>query len=88
MRTWSLMENEFILPVCFQGNDLEFPAQIVQLGYVVKLMVIIEGVTVTFEPDEERNWRAVIAYDDLMLEKKLKKELVEAVAEAIGSFSK
>ena len=77
-----------MLQVEYAGDVLQLPARIVQFGYVVKLEVDIEGTTVTFEPDEERNWRAVMGFEDLVAGKKVKRELVEAVAGVIGGVTK
>jgi hypothetical protein len=82
------MENDFDLPVEYAGEVLQFPARIVQFGYLVKLEVDFEGTAVTFEPDEERNWRAVMGFEDLIAGKKVKKELLEAMAEVIGEITK
>ena len=82
------MDSEFILPIEFEGNELQLPARIVQTGYVVKLEVEIEGTLVTFEPDEERNWRAVMGYEDLINGKKVKRELIVEVAKFIETITK
>ncbi|HPH33036.1 MAG TPA: hypothetical protein PLB49_14350 [Chitinophagaceae bacterium] len=82
------MEPDFMLPVSFDEKDIELPVKVVQFGYVVKLEVEIEGTIVTFEPDEERNWRAVLGFEDLIAGKKVKKELLEAVASVIGDITK
>jgi len=81
------MEDEFVLPVSFEGNQLELPARLLRYGYTIKIEVEIEGTAVVFEPDEEQNWRAVMGFEDLVAGKKVKKELVEAVAGVIGSFT-
>lgn len=80
--------DDFILPVTFNGEELEFPARLQQFGYTVKLEVEIKGTKVMFEPDEERNWRALISYEDLQANKKLDKELLEALAEVITNVTK
>lgn len=82
------MESEFLLPVSLEEKVLELPAKIVQFGYVVKLEVEIKGKIVTFEPDEERNWRAVMEFEDLIAGKKVKKDLLEAVAGMIEDITK
>jgi hypothetical protein len=69
------MENDFVLPVEYAGEVLQLPARILQFGYVVKLEVEIKGTTVTFEPDEERNWRAVMEFEDLINGKKGRPEI-------------
>ena len=82
------MEDNFELPVLFNKKDLKFPARLLQYGYTAKLEVEIEGTKVLFEPDEERNWRAVISYDDVRASKKLNTELLKSVAEAIEALTK
>ena len=77
------MDEDFLLPVSFEGNDWEFPAKILQRGFVVQLEVDINGTTVTFEPDEERNWRALLSFEDRVADKRIKKELLEAIAQKI-----
>ena len=82
------MEDEFILPVSFEGNKLELPARLRQFGYTVKIEVEIAGLIVTFEPDEERNWRAVLGFEDVGAGKNVKRELIEAVAGTISEITK
>jgi hypothetical protein len=54
------MNDEFYIPVSFEGRDYNFPARLLNYGYAIKLEVDIEGTTILFEHDEERNWRALI----------------------------
>lgn len=37
-----------------------FPAELKTMGYTYKIAVVVFGSEVVFEPDEERNFRAVI----------------------------
>lgn len=82
------MEDEFLLPVSFNGHSMELPAKLRQFGYTVKIEVDIDGLIVTFEPDEERNWRAVMGYEDVVAGKAGNKKLIEAVAEVITEITK
>jgi hypothetical protein len=82
------MEDGFELPVVYDNKELNFPARLVQYGYTFKMEVDIEGTTVFFEPDEERNWRAVISYEDVQANKKINAELLKSVAEAIEALTK
>ncbi len=82
------MNPDLILSVTFEGKVLSLPAYIMQFGYVARLNVEIQGMTVTFERDEESKWRAVIGYADLIADKKVKKELLEAVADVIDELTK
>jgi hypothetical protein len=82
------MNDEFFIPVHFNNQDYEFPAKLLQYGYSVKLEVEIESQTVLFEPDEERNWRAVIPYDEIPTARPLNGALLQAVAEGIAAITK
>lgn len=53
------MDEEFDLPVEYQGREILFPAQLVRRGYGYKIHVMVDGQEIVFEPDEERNFRAV-----------------------------
>ncbi|TMI63645.1 MAG: hypothetical protein E6H07_12795 [Bacteroidetes bacterium] len=82
------MENDFLLPVTFQGKEREFPVRFLNYGYSSKLEVEIDGTKILFEPDEERNWRALISYEDLVANKNISRELLEAVAGVIEEITK
>lgn len=77
-----------MLPVTFNGKEMEFPSRLLNYGYTVKLEVDIEETKVLFEPDEERNWRALISFEDVQANKKLKADLLKAIAEVIGEITK
>jgi len=82
------MEEEFNIPVTFQGTEYNFPARLLQYGYSYRLEIEIEHTLVMFEPDEERNWRALISYEDTMAHKKLNPALLSAIAESIAAITK
>lgn len=74
---------EFELTVIFNGKELRFPVQLLNYGTSYKLQVEIEGTRVFFEPDEERNWRAVMTYEDMQANKKLNIELLQVISETL-----
>lgn len=82
------MSDDFFLPVHFNNTDYQFPAKLLNYGYTIKLEVEIEGQTVLYEPDEERNWRALIPFDEIPTAKTLNAALLQAVAEAIAAVTK
>ena len=49
-------------------------------------MVEVSGQEVIFEPDEERNYRAVIPYDDIGKNKSVDIELLKEITKAIESI--
>ena len=77
------MDDVFDLPVMFNSAELLFPARLLHYGYSYKLQTDIDGALVLFEPDEERNWRALVQPQDMEANKQLKPELLQAIASAI-----
>ncbi len=82
------MEEGFELPVIFNNTPLNFPARLLNYGYSYKLEVEIEGIKVLFEPDEERNWRALLSEQDLNANKKISIALLKAIASSIEEIVK
>ena len=82
------MKDSFDLPVVFNNKELVFPGRLLNYGYSSKIEIDIDGTKVLFEPDEERNWRALISYEDVQANKKLNLELLKAVAGAIEDITK
>jgi hypothetical protein len=77
------MDEGFELPVLFNNVELSFPAKLLNYGYSYKLEVDIEGEKILFEPDEERNWRALTTAADLSTNKKISIDLLKAIALSI-----
>ena len=82
------MDEEFELPVWFNNTELNLHAKLLNYGYSYKLEVDIDGTKLLFEPDEERNWRALIAYDELNANKKISADLLKAIASSIDEILK
>jgi hypothetical protein len=77
------MEEGFELPVLFNNMELSFPAKLLNYGYSYKLEVDIDGDKILFEPDEERNWRALTSAGDMPANKKINVDLLKAIALSI-----
>lgn len=54
------MTEEFILNVDYRNKTREFKAELRMMGYTHKIMVLVDDQEIIFEPDEERNYRAVL----------------------------
>jgi hypothetical protein len=77
------MDDGFEIPVTYKGKDLSFTARLLTYGYSYKIEVDVNGTKVFFEPDEERNWRALIAYEEIEANKNMSKDLLESIALSI-----
>jgi hypothetical protein len=78
------MDEPFELPVIYNGEEKLFPAQLQQTGYTHRFVVDVYGQEVLFEPDEERNYRAMT--DPEALTKDLNVDLLKAIAATIESL--
>lgn len=81
------MEESFFLDVDYKGETMEFEGWLLVTGYQHKIEMDLFGTKVLFEPDEERNYRAVVGVDDLN-NRKLDRYLFQAVAERLESLLK
>jgi hypothetical protein len=54
------MEDPFIITVAYKGQDRDFEAELLQMGYTHKFHVIVEGADLFFERDEEGRYRAIL----------------------------
>ena len=73
------MDNTFELDVDFNGETYEFEGNLIIGGYLHKIELDVQGTKVYFEPDEERNYRALMSVEDLN-----KSELSIGLLKAIG----
>jgi hypothetical protein len=81
------MDDYFIIPVSYQGKELDFQAKLLMQGYIYRVEVIVDDIPVLFEPDEERNYRALISMDQLEGKgKNLNKGMLQAIAEVLQSL--
>jgi hypothetical protein len=81
------MTEPFVLTVNHKDKDIDFPAQFLRTGYSYKIQVDIYGVLINFEPDEERNWRAITDSVQLRHERAITPELLQAIATSLEEIS-
>ena len=73
------MEETFDLPVEYKGEQIMLKTSLLVIGYTHKFNVEVEGQSIIFEPDEERNYRSVIPYDEINNQKHLDIELLKRI---------
>ena len=54
------MPESFLLSVKYKNEVKQFESELRVFGYTHKIAVNVNGTEVIFEPDEERNYRAVL----------------------------
>ena len=76
------MPESFKLTVPLEAGTQDFDAQLHVFGYTHKISVFINGNEMLFEPDEERNYRAILP-DPQANNKGWDIKLIAAVANAL-----
>ena len=79
-----VLMTEFELPVNYNGKELLFPANLLQFGYSYKIEVVINGTKVSFERDEERNWRALV--DAGTINANINSDFLTAIAKSLENL--
>jgi len=74
------MADSFDLPVEFNGEEKLYPTTILRYGFTHKLQVTVNNIIVTFEPDEEKNYRAIVDNDNAGA---LNKHLLEQISNTL-----
>jgi hypothetical protein len=55
-----LQEETFTLPIFYKNEHRDYPATLQVFGYTHKIVVRVGEQDILFEPDEEKNYRAVL----------------------------
>ena len=80
------MDEPFSITVDYHGKEYSFEARLVTVGYTHKFVVMINGMEVIYEPDEERNYRAIINVADQVKVNDTDRELIKAVGDKIQAI--
>jgi hypothetical protein len=78
--------DEFEIPIIYKGVETAFSAKVLQLGYTYKIKVEIDGIMVLFEPDENRQFRAILANPEADIGKPVDKDLIENIVQMLNSL--
>ena len=68
-----------LLPVDYNGEELEFEMKL-QQGYVPTVEIMIDGIPVIFETDNDEQYRALVSPEQMCQSKQLSTGLLEAIA--------
>jgi hypothetical protein len=75
--------DELLLPLTFNGEDLELPVKLYAYGHTFRVEVLVGETAVIFESDEEGSYRALVDVRQMEKQKLLSRGLLQAVAEAL-----
>ena len=76
------MADTFTITVPYKGEDRELTGELRVFGYSHRIVILVNEVELIFEPDEERNYRAMIYEPDLS-KSKIDPQFVKAIAEEL-----
>jgi len=76
------MAESFTLVVNYKGKEYQLESELRVFGYTHKVATKLEGVEILFEPDEERNYRAVIP-DNEGLKTEIDIGLIQAITKEL-----
>jgi len=80
--------NEAIeIPITYKGELLLLKARVIKYGYIHRIEVDVDGNSIIFEPDEERNYRVILDTGDDKKSKGIDLELLKQIAKTIESLS-
>ncbi len=77
------MPENFELPLWYNGKEIMLPAEFQTWGYTHRITVYVEDFPFVFEPDEEKNYRAIIIEQDRKKAEKIDRHLLQAIAETL-----
>ena len=79
----SVMDDLFKIDIVYQGDVVEFEVRLVSAGYLHKFYVTVCKEEVIFEPDEERNYRAIVIEDSIKDLTDKDNEIIRLIAEKL-----
>ena len=77
------MDEGFELPVTYNGKELLFPAKLIQFGYSYRIELHINETLVSFEKDEDRNWRVLSSTTDQQTVKMIDQNLLTCIVQSL-----
>ncbi len=82
------MEDRFSIDVVHNNKEVIFDAHLVTIGYIPQFHILINGIEVVYEPDEERNYRAIVEPSKIALLKTTDMELIQLVGQRLEELTK
>lgn len=81
------MDNIIPIEVTVKGKEYSFEAKLEKFGYTYKIVIEINTHKVTFEPDEERNYRATIDSSVSNSVNEKEKEIIKEISDMLNKLN-
>jgi hypothetical protein len=75
-----IMSEPIFISVPYKNAEKQVEVQLEVTGYTHRFRVLVDEVTVLFEPDEERQYRAIVPPEHAQAGKSLDPVLLQAIA--------
>lgn len=72
-----------MLPVIYQGEELNFPMTVYRSAFGFRITVVVDGIELFFERDEEMKLRGLISTDNQAKDKEISPGLFDAIATSL-----
>jgi hypothetical protein len=79
--------DSFELPVAYKGQELSFRARLVTTGFAPRFVVLVNEVEITFERDDNGEFRALLPYANEYSDHLLEKALLQAIHASIVAIT-
>ena len=77
------MEKSFHIDIVYKGEEQVFEGRLIAAGYTHKFIINVNELEVTYEPDEERNYRAITNGGDLSKLTDTDKEIIGLICKRL-----
>jgi len=81
-----MVHESFTFSILYKNQERNFDAVLQQYGYSYRITIPIDGMDIFFEPDEERNYRAILP--DAAGNKKVDAQLLQTIATRLEEIFK
>jgi len=82
-----MVDNIIHIPITYKGKEISYAARLIKFGYIHKFEIDFDGTPIIFEPDEERNYRAILDPTNNDKSKPINVDLLKLIAKTLESLS-
>lgn len=80
------MDEKIIIEIEIGNRKFAFDCSLQATGYTHKIQTSINGINITLEPDEERNYRAIISNEGVSRLKDIERQAIKELIEKLENI--